>query len=290
MRGSPGSVMLALVLGGAAAGPAAAQQAFQFRCAPAVGSSLRTLTEIQVVTTLSGFPATPDGSVLEQETRFGATRSVLGAGDGDFRVAIALDSVWTRLRASGGPWKTVPDSTFARSPVSIVLSPRFGASVVEGGPGGEAVLRTLYGMVAGPGFAFPEAPVAVGSGFATGSSIVTRVRVPPETGLAVDERAFADLTLTLDSVQRTDADEIAFLSFAGSFDPRAISRESESGSTETTLAGSFAGRLVWSGAWNAIVSGVARLRVEGTFHVQRPGGVVDARASWETTLRQQLRP
>jgi hypothetical protein len=270
--------------------PLHAQQAYQFRYAPAVGSSVRTLTAIQVATVLTGFPAVPDGTVLEEETRFGAVQTVLGGGDRGYRVDVALDSVWTRRRSSGGPWKAVVDSLFARQPVELVVSPRFGAATVAGGGPADAVLRTLYGMVAGPGFGFPEAPVAVGSSFATGASIVTRVRIPAETGLAVDQRTYADLTLTLDSLQHTEDDEIAYLSFTGSFDPRAIAQESESGSTQIALTGSFAGRLVWSAAWNAIASAVARLHVEGTFRVQRPGGAVDARATWETTLRHELRP
>jgi len=290
MRRSGSPLAFALLVAGAAAPSLAAQQTYQFRYAPAVGAWLRTLTEVQVVTLLTGFPAVPDGTVLEEETRFGAVQTVLGGGDRGFRVDVALDSVWTRRRTSGGPWKSVVDSVFARQPVGLVVSPRFGAATVSGGGPAEAVLRTLYGMVAGPGFAFPEAPVAVGSSFATGTSIVTRVRIPAETGLAVDQRAYADLTLTLDSLQRTEDDTIAYLSFAGSFDPRAIGQENESGSTQIALAGSFAGRLVWSAAWNAIAAAAARLHVEGTFRVLRPGGAVDARATWETTLRQELRP
>jgi hypothetical protein len=290
MRRRYAPVVLVLTLCGALAAPARAQQPFQFRYAPAVGSSIGTLTEIRVVTTLTGFPAMPDGSVLEEETRFGATQSVEGAGAGGYRVQIALDSVWTRRRVAGGPWKTVPDSTFAPQPVEAVVTPRLAASVVTGGAPAEAVLRVLYGLVAGPGFAFPDAPVDVDSSFATGSRITTRVRVPPDAGLAVDQRAYADLTLTLDSVQRSDADEIAFLSFAGHFDPRAIAQQSESGSMEATLGGSFAGRVVWSAAWNAIVSVVARLGVEGSFRLQRPGGVTAASAIWETTIRHRLRP
>jgi hypothetical protein len=281
--------MFSLVLAGPG-WPLHAQQAYQFHYAPVVGSSVRTLTEIQVMTALTGFPAVPDGTVLEEETRFGALQTVLGGGDRGFRVDVALDTVWTRRRSSGGPWKAVVDSVFARQPVGLVVSPQFAAATVSGGGPAEAVLRTLYGMVAGPGFAFPEAPVPVGSSFATGASIVTRVRVPPEAGLAVDQRAYADLTLTLDSLQRTEGDEIAYLSFAGTFDPRDIAQEGESGSTEITLAGSFAGRLVWSSAWNAIASAVARLHVESTVRAQRPGGVVAAHAIWETTLRHQLRP
>jgi hypothetical protein len=278
--------MFSLVL----AGPLAAQQTFQFRYAPSVGSAVRTLTQVEVATALTGFPAVPDGTVLEEETRFGATQTVVGAGDGRFRVDVALDSVWTRRRSSGGPWKTVVDSVFAREPVALVVSPRYGAATVAGGGPAEAVLRTLYGMVAGPGFAFPEELVAVGGSFPTGASIVTRVRVPADAGIAVDQRAYADLTLTLDSLQQTEGDEIAYLSFAGTFDPRAIVQESESGSTQITLAGSYAGRLVWSAAWNAIASVVARLHVEGTFRVQHGGGSVDAHAVWETTVRHQLRP
>jgi hypothetical protein len=255
-----------------------------------LGSSVRTLTEIDVVTALTGFPAVPDGTVLEEETRFGAVQTVLGGGDRGFRVDLAVDSVWTRRRSSNGPWKTVVDSAFAREPVALVVSPRLTAASVSGGGPAEAVLRALYGMVAGPGFAFPDSLVAVGSTFPTGASIVTRVRIPAETGVAVDQRAYADLTLTLDSLQHTEGDEIAYLSFAGNFDPRAISQESERGSTQITLSGSYAGRLVWSTAWNAITSVAARLHVEGAIRLQRPGGAVDAHAVWETTLRHQLRP
>jgi hypothetical protein len=290
MRRRPGAPTLALTLMIVGAAPLAAQQTYQFRYAPAAGATVRTLTQVQVATALTGFPAMPDGTVLEEETRFGAVQTVAGSGDRVFRVTLALDSVWTRRRSSSGPWKSVVDSVYDREPVLLTVSPRLAASTTSGGGPAEAVLRVLYGLVAGPGFAFPEGPVAVGSSFATGASIVTRVRVPPDAGVSVDQRAYGDLTLTLDSVQHNEGDEVAYLSFAGSFDPRAIEQQSESGSTQLTLAGSYAGRLVWSAAWNAIASVVARLHVEGTFRLQRPGGAVEAHAVWETTLRHQLRP
>jgi hypothetical protein len=145
-------------------------------------------------------------------------------------------------------------------------------------------------MVAGLDFAFPGEPVSVGQSFPTGGRIQLRVQAAPETGVTVDEMVFGDLVLTLDSIVPHAGDELAYLRLGGGLTPRTSSQESEGGNRAASFSGSFVGRLVWSRRWNAFVSAVSRIRVEGRITAETPRGLVAASAVWDTTVRHQVRP
>ena len=86
------------------------------------------------------------------------------------------------------------------------------------------------------------------------------------------------------------AQEVTHFSFRGAFAPRSATLEAEEGNLVTELSGAFAGRLVWSAAWGAFVSGAIRLRVEGRVRGAGPGGAQDARVTWDRTIIHQVRP
>jgi hypothetical protein len=173
----------------------------------------------------------------------------------------------------------------------VVVSPQLG--IVEersANATDDEVLRLVRGLVAARGFAFPAVPVRVGETFATGGQVAARVRVAAETGLAIDETLRADVALTLDSVVAVQSDTLAYLRFGGTFPATTRASEDETGSREETFSGGFAGQLIWSQGWSAFVSGAARVRVEGLVRAQTPGGVVNARGIWDTTILHQVRP
>jgi hypothetical protein len=95
---------------------------------------------------------------------------------------------------------------------------------------------------------------------------------------------FGDLSLTLDSAVQAGGEELAYLHFQGPLTPRTAAVAGEGGDVVTALAGSFAGRLVWSARWGAFVSGAIRIRVTGKIQVQGPRGAESADATWDRTV------
>lgn len=292
MRREAAIAAVAVVLLGVSLAPLAAQATYVFRYAPPAGAAVRTLTEVRTVTTFTGFPALPDGATLEEERRMHAHHLVQAEEDGAWVVAATIDSIWSRRRLEEGQWRDVPDSALVGRPAVARLSSQFAvAGFRTAAPTDGEVFRPVGAMVAGLDFAFPGEPVAVGQTFSTGGRIHLRVRAAPESGVAVDETVFGDLALTLDSVVvHAGDDTLAYLRFGGALTPRTASQQGESGATAGSFTGAFAGRLVWSRGWNAFVSGVARVRVEGRVTAETARGLVAASAVWDATIRHQVRP
>jgi hypothetical protein len=275
----------------AIAPPLRAQDAFTFTFAPAAGAVVRTLTELRTVTSFTGFPALPDGSTLEEERRIEGRHRAVGEENGMWLVEAVVDTVWSRRRLDQGAWRDVADSVPAKRPAVALVSSQFSVTGFRtANPSDAEVFRPVGAMVAGLDFGFPGEAVAAGQSFPSGGRIQLRVRAAPETGVAVDETVFGDLVLTLDSIVRQDADELAYLRLGGALAPRTTSQQGEGSNTAGSFSGAFVGRLVWSRRWNAFVSGVARIRVEGRITAQTPRGLVAASAVWDATARHQVRP
>ncbi|MDH3496273.1 MAG: hypothetical protein OER21_05890 [Gemmatimonadota bacterium] len=285
----PRNLLVLAVLLVARAAPA--QDGVTLRYAPTPGATARLLTEIRTTTSLTGFPAVPDGATVITETRVNATQRVLDVAPGGWLVEVVVDSVRARRRSEGAAWVDAVDTGMVGRAARAVISDRFEVTGIRTtGPTDGEVLRLLGAGVAGLGFAFPVNPVPAGTTFASGGRVYARAHAGLETGIALDETAFADLSLTLDSAVAEGGDELVYFHFRAPMTPRTVGRESEDGNQVVTLSGGAAGRLVWSRAWNAFVGGATRLRVEGTIRARTPTGAVDARAGWDTTILHQLRP
>ena len=272
------------------AAPATAQQ-IDFRYRPRAGTAVRTLTEERTVTTLFGFPMVPDGASFETERRVNATQFVLAVLDGGRRVEVEIDSVRARRRAADGVWVTLTDTTAVGKPARATLNERFAVTGIEtAGQTDAEVLRMMGAGLIGFGFSFPSEPVAAGTTFPIGGRLNYQVRLTDEGGIPVRETLAGDLVLTLDSVVDAGSDRLAYLRFAGTFDPRISASESESGSMTATYSGGFAGRLIWSSGWNAFVSVAARVRVQGSIRVVTPTGQTEASAAWDATIMHRVRP
>jgi hypothetical protein len=243
------------------------------------------------VTQFTGFPALPDGATVEDERRIEGRHRAVREENGLWLVEASIDTAWGRRRVDQGTWRDVADSLPVRRPAVALVSTQFSVSGFRtAGPDDGEVFRPVGAMVAGLDFAFPGEPVSPGQSFATGGRIQLRVRASPETGVGVDETVFGDLVLTLDSVVQQAGDELAYLRLGGGLTPRTASQESEGGHRAGSFTGAFVGRLVWSRRWNAFVSGVARVRVEGRITAETPRGLVAASAVWDATVRHQVRP
>jgi len=271
--------------------PAAAQSHAILRFVPELGRVTRTLTEVRTTTTLIGFPAVPDRAAFEEESWISVTQRVARMGEDGTVVEVTVDSIRGRVRLGGEVWTDYADTSLIGRAAQAIVSPRFGVVGIRStGPRDSEILQALGAFAAGLDFVFPEAAVTAGETFATGGRLRARVRTDSATGLAIDEVVFGDLSLTLDSAVQAGAEELAYLHFQGALTPRTAAVASEGGDVVTALAGSFAGRLVWSARWGAFVSGAIRLRVTGKIQVQGPRGAESADATWDRTVVHRVRP
>jgi len=284
-------VATALALWGTAAAPAGAQQPVVLQFRPEFGRTIRTLTEQRTTTTLTGFPAVPDGAVFEDEHRISATQRITRLEEGGAVVEVTVDSLWGRVREGGDAWRDLQDTSLVGATARAVVSPRFAIVGIRstGARDGE-VLQSLGASVAGLGFAFPETALRAGESFETGGRLRARVVSDSATGIPVDDVVFGELALTLDSAVTTGDDELSYLHFRGALTPRTSAAAGEGGDIVTAFTGAFAGRLVWSAAWGAFVSGALHVRVDGRIHTQGPRGAVEATATWDRTVLHQVRP
>jgi hypothetical protein len=265
-------------------------QSYTFSFSPTPGAVVRTLTEVRTVTQFTGFPALPDGATLEEERRIEGRHRALREENGIWLVEASVDTAWGRRRLDQSAWRDVADSVPLRRPAVALVSSQFSvAGFRSAGPDDGEVFRPVGAMVAGLDFAFPGDPVAVGQSFTAGR-IQLRVRASAESGVGVDQTVFGNLILTLDSVVQSGGDELAYLRLGGALEPRTTSRESEGGNQASSFSGAYVGRLVWSRRWNAFVSGLARIRVEGRVTAETARGLVAASAVWDATARHQVRP
>jgi hypothetical protein len=281
---------LAVAASGLAA-PAHAQQQVVLQFRPEFGRMVRTLTEINTSTKLVGFPAVPDGAVFEDERRVNATQRVVRLEEGGALVEVTVDSVRERIRQDAEAWRDVVDPGLVGDTARAIVSPRFSiVGIRSQAPTDGDVLQALGAYVAGLGFAFPETPLRVGESFETGGRLRARVTTDSPTGIPIDEVVFGDLALTLDSVVTSEGEELSFLHFRGPLTARTSAVNEEGGDVVTAFSGAYAGRLVWSAAWGAFVSGALRVRVDARIHAERPSGAVDATATWDRTIVHQVRP
>ncbi|HEX9728165.1 MAG TPA: hypothetical protein VGA37_06660 [Gemmatimonadales bacterium] len=277
-------------LGFAITASSLAAQQTPLRFGPTAGTVVHTLTEVRTVTTLFGFPALPDGAAFEHDRRVSATQRVVAAEEGGWTVAVEIDSVRARRRAPEGAWLAVVDTGSVGQPVRLVMTPRFAMAAVHTAIAADHdVLRVMGAWVAGRGFAFPEGPVAAGGTFETGSAFRFVAALIPEQGMTLRVPLSGPVLMQVDSVVANESDEVTYLSFTGSFAPETVATGGEAGNAQSSLAGGYAGRLIWSRGWNAFVSGVVRVRVEGQVTAESAAGAFSGHVQWEATITHQVR-
>lgn len=266
-------------------------QSVTLRFAPGSGLVAHVLEEARTFTTLTGFPAVPDGARFEHVQRVAATEKITPRDGGGWSVAITVDSVHRGVRPMDGTWRDEPDTALAGRTARASVNDRFQITGIESsGASDAAILRMLGGSVAGLAFAFPDSGLAVGDGFATGARFIYTVHAPAAGGLAVQATLSGDLVLHVDSIIDTGGDSLTYFTFRGPFTPAAVESQSEAGALHGAFQGAFGGTLIWSKAWNAFVSAVNRVRVGAQLHVEASSGAFDASARWDATITHRIRP
>lgn len=261
------------------------------RFVPGGGLVAHVLEETRTFTTLTGFPAVPDGARFERLERVGATERITPRTAGGWTVAITVDSVHALMRPMEGTWRAVPDTDLAGHTARASVNDRLQITGIESsGASDAAILRMLGGSVAGLTFAFPETALAVGDSVATGARFIYTVRAPAAGGLPAQGTLSGDLVLHVDSIVDTGGDSLTYFTFHGPFSPATAESQGRAGAIRGTFRGAFAGTIIWSKAWNAFVSAVNRVRVAAQLHVTSSTGAFDASATWDVTITHRIRP
>lgn len=261
------------------------------RFAPAGGLVAHVLEQTRTFTTLTGFPAVPDGARFEQLVRVGATERIAPRTAGGWTVTVTVDSVLRRVRPMDGTWRDEPDTALVGRSARASVNDRFQITGIESsGTSDAAILRMLGGSVAGLAFAFPDSGLAVGDSFSTGARFIYTAHAPAAGGLKAEATLSGDLVLHVDSIVETGGDSLTYFSFRGPFMPAAVESQSEAGALRGTFQGAFGGVLIWSKAWSAFVSAVNRVRVAAQLRVASSSGAFDASARWDATITHRIRP
>jgi hypothetical protein len=263
-------IVVALAL--CAAPHVVAQSALHFRYAPQVGSSLHRLVWTEgTIAFGEGMVGQPlaDSVVLELNELHSVTQTVRAREATNFVVQVQLDSGRTRMRPQGGPWKLVAADTTGPKAGTFVFDERLRIREIRGGRGDSITddrARELRNAMPGFEAALPEAPVSVGASWT--SDIVfplgELVRLDQEdlpTSVAPSTEFVVRAAFQLDSLMVRGPDTLAFVGVSGNFMPMTVSVAAESGQGNVQVSGAFSGRLIWSTAWSAYVSGAVRTGV-----------------------------
>lgn len=266
----PLSIVLALAIGPSLR--VAAQQALRLRYQPQLGSLLHRLVWTEgTVAFGEGSMGQPlsDSVVIELSGLHSVTQVARAREGASYVVQVQLDSGRIRMRPQGGGWKLVAADTLGPKTATFVYDDRLRVQQVRG-VGGDSVPASLARELRNglPGFeaALPEAAVAAGGSwtsdivFPLGELIPLDLEDLPTTVPAGTEFVVR-ARFQLDSLMVRAGDTIAFVSVAGNFMPMTVSVSPASGRSNARVSGAFSGRLIWSTAWSAYVSGAIRTRV-----------------------------
>jgi len=244
----------------------------RLRYAPDIGNSLHRLVWTEgTIAFGEGTVGQPlaDSVVLDLNALHSVTQTVRGHEAANLVVQVQLDSSRTRMRARGGSWKLVAADTIGPQVGMFVFDDRLRIHQVRGAAGDSIapdLVRELRDALPGFEAALPETAVRVGEGwtsdivFPLGELIEFDQQDLP-TSVAPGTEFVVRAAFLLDSLMARGTDTLAFVGVSGNFMPMTVGAAPQSGQGNVQVSGAFSGRLIWSTAWSAYVSGAIRTGV-----------------------------
>jgi hypothetical protein len=290
---SVSGALYGVVAAAVCAGTVAAQERVSFQFGPRVGAAVRTITSARgtmVFHEINEAAQRIGDSVMGEMTALaGVTHRVLEAQPGGYVVEVRYDSLKTRARLLGQPWKedvlvgTGEDA--ARVPVDARLRPAEGTG---GGPPADPVANG--GIASWRGVELPDGPVSPGDSW----TVTTVYRLPAQLGQLLDivirDSLIAAATVRLDSVTVRPADSLMYFTVQQTLPAVTLPAVDAGDSATVELVGSQAASLVWSTGWNAYVSGASQARVVGRLQSRNAAGTPRlAEIHWTLATRLQVR-
>ena len=264
------------------AGALEAQQAgILLRFRPRVGSRVNTVSEYRITSVLVGLPSLPDSTLVETDLWTSSLARVLDQQGPQYIMRLTFDSVRARTRVRSRARVDVPLPGIQRLSLQLRADEQWHRERLEATLG-TALDTAFAGLLTAPfaGFemALPDSALRVDTPRTVRARFPVGALLSAGWGFASTGSAPGTATLRLDSLVPRSADTLVYVTMRGTLGPAevlVVGTGSEAGTGSASLVGSLAGTLIWSTGWSAFVAGATGVRLEGRFHLERPGGAVD---------------
>jgi len=239
---------------------------------------------------MNGVPGVIDGTVVEFTASGGITSRTIPVSGGNFGLELRYDSLRARFRVGTGTWSE--GQLAFRSPVEALFTTdrrlALGAPTFVGDATVGEKARSGTGR---PHLALPENPVSVADPWQSELQLPFASEIPGDGAGMVMATLTAPAIGSLDSLVIRGADTLAYLSGHGQFHPSTVTSTLTVGGEPASaeLWGEFAGKFIWSTAWNAFVSTAIVARVHQRFEAAVGSGVEDAQVTTTVTTRVRVR-
>src|SRR5262245_29697127 len=251
----------------------AVQDPVQLRFQPPLGSGPPMSAELRMKLIWIGLPTLPDSTPVEVNNRMMLNLRVVERRGIQHLVQWTLDSTRIRVKIGDGARNDVSLPTVQHRGIRLLMDERARIVAAPGlNPGStidSSYILALQASASGFEATLPDEPVTVGGSWTLG----TRFRIGPELGAATGFTTTALLpgrmTVTLDSLVPRGADPLAYLSTEGTLSNTIMPVKGPAGSGTATLAGAFAGALLWSTSWSNYVSSAANVNLQGRLKIDQ---------------------
>jgi hypothetical protein len=270
---------------------AKAQQAVRLAVLPGPGLEIHRVFQTRTTVALQRRDVESgamEPQVFQETAQLGGMRQVIVGGvTGEPVMHLAFDSLISRAREAGEPWRELRvgglDTLWVQ--VDVDHRMRFGdARTMAVNPGQGLLIDLASGL---PGLELPTQEVRTGWTWHQDIEMAIgafAIRTLEGLGNTVSSR----VEFTVDSVVPRARDTLAYVSFVGTF--RAKVQHLDDGGVRRT-SGGMRGALIWSSGWRTIVSESARTQIRVATHIDgmpdspmRELGIVD------TTVQTQVQP
>lgn len=264
---------------------AQAQAPVLLRYQPSQGTSVRTVLGARgtiVFREITGGVPTTDSVVGEMTRLAGVTKRVLQVQDRDRMLEVTYDSLRIRARLLGQSWKESALPAAERGPFTVQMDDRARWS--------GTTAPSLETLKEWQGVEFPEEPITPGGTW----SYPAAYRLPTELGalleITVADSLEGTTSITLDSVVvRAPNDSLMYLRVDKTLGPITLPAIDAGDSAVIDLAGTQAGTLIWSTAWQSFASGATQTRINGKLRGVGAGSARQADVTWLISTRVQVR-
>lgn len=216
----------------------------------------------------------------------GIVQVTLPGPNGDAVVHLAFDSLRTRMREGGEPWREFAWTGLDTLWVQAWPAADLGIRRIEGDRSAAAAM--LVHQLAGvPGLTLPARWVRPGEHWLRMLDVPLSGVVTRGAGALPDESLLARADVRVDSIVARARDTLAYLSLGGVFELQRSAAD-----PGVRYDGTVAGSLIWSSGWNAWVSGATRVTVRARLRGRGDDGARgddEITVLLESTTRHQAR-
>ncbi len=216
----------------------------------------------------------------------GIMQVVLPGPNGDPVVHLAFDSLRSRMREGGAPWREFTWAGLDTLWVQAWPAADLAIQRTEGdrSPAAAILVHLLAGV---PDLTLPARWVRQGEQWLRMLDVPLHGVMVRGAGPLPDESVLARTDVRVDSIVARRSDTLAYVSLGGVFAPQRSAAE-----PGVRYDGTVSGSLIWSTGWSGWVSGATRVAVRARLRGRREGSVDEDEITvlLEATTRHQAQP